>query len=92
MWSVREGEANAIIKNAGSQDGFIVLIILDVTVRILLRSFVCDFGINVEYSHLLDLKLICWLIFIYKFPGESYQYSWHDEWTRSGAKKKKKAN
>lgn len=54
-----------IIKDVDSEDGFIVLVTLDVSLySILLGSFVYDFEINVEYSQLLDLKLLCWLIFI----------------------------
>lgn len=54
-----------IIKDVDSEDGFTVLVTLDVSLySILLGSFVYDFEINVEYSQLLDLKLLCWLIFI----------------------------
>lgn len=37
---------------------------------LILRSVVWDSEINMEYSHLLDLKLICFLIFICKFPAK----------------------
>lgn len=54
-----------IIKDVDSEDGFAVLVTLDVSLySILLGSFVYDFEINVEYSQLLDLKVLCWLIFI----------------------------
>lgn len=54
-----------IIKDVDSEDGFTVLVTLDVSLySILLGPFVYDFEINVEYSQLLDLKLLCWLIFI----------------------------
>lgn len=48
-----------------SEDGFIVVVTLDLSLySILLGSFECDFEINLEYSQLLDLKRLCWLIFI----------------------------
>lgn len=44
-------------KDLDSEDGFVVLVILDVSLHILtlLRSVVDDSKFNVEHSHLLDL-------------------------------------